>query len=499
MLYKNFRKVLALSLVLAALLTLGACARKDPFTKMSPKEQLIYLDTKGIKEMNTTSTAPTLSTSISADMDVRVGDGLLNLIKNNIGSTAPDLSFLKKISLGMDMDISNTMYQYALELGLNDQKIADAVLQMDMAGSIYWLGLPGLVDTYAKIDMEKLLGQTGGNIATPAIPNTTNISIDPAVIRELLLDYVTTALNGLNNVKSSQTTLELDGKKQKVTMLTTTISEENITSIALTVLKKAQTDTRIKTVLEELGKTLKDSGTPIQDLYKAFTDAVEDAIDELENTKDFKDDNYIVSKIYVNSERQVIGRQFSITDEGKNAGEISYMTVTQKDAFAVEAILHLPENASFKKIGFSGSGTIKNDAKSGTFHLVGDFGHGEKTLLEAVLTSDSTAKGKLVLEPTADLLNLITNGAGGYFDLSVELLWDTAKSSTTINLLMNDALFVGLDITAKTKDAATITPPANVTDCSNPMILQQWAQGINLQVVLERLSAAGLPALPPLS
>lgn len=505
--FKNMKKLLALFLALTMVFSLCVgCAPADEdgdgegsadYMSLSPKEHLVALESAWLSNLkpntNAGSGLPALGMELGAD--VRLGDGLKGMFASGTPG-AVILDQLSSVSIDYLMIMDGNMYQLGLGAGINGVELAAAEIIMDMANYVAWVSLPGLSDEDVKVNIGAIMESQGAGaagIVMPTMPNLSNLSIDPELVIGLIKDYYTLVLSGIEDVERDETSLKHSGVEQDAIELTATISEEDLAKIILSVLKKAKDDARIETFVDALagmvGDTMQDMGNvDLGDLYGQVQDAIESGIDYFENAT-FTDGNYVTFKVYTDKKNVVIGREVAVYSQNEKMGELKFASVSNGEEFAVE----LAFDAGQAGFAFSGDGDIKNGKRDGEFAISMSSAGQSVDLVKFEIEDVDDNSGKLKIEPTADLLNMILGGAG-YLDVALEVKWEGEK--TSFDVLMNDMLLVGLDVQAEIKENATVTAPNGITELDTLEEMEQWFQGIDIEKLMERLEDAGITDLP---
>ena len=500
----NIKKLLALLLALTMVFSLFVgCASTDEdgekggidYMALSPKEHLIALESAWLAELepNTNAGGGLAAMGVDLSADVRIGDGLKGMFASGTAA-AEILDQINSISVDYDVAMDGNMYQMVLGAGVNGVELAAAEIIMDMANYVAWVSLPGLSDEDVKIDIGAIVESQGGAGMMPAYPDLSQLSIDPELVIGLITDYYTLALSGIKDVERKETELKCNGVKQDAIELTATISEEDLAKIILNVLKKAKDDARIKTLvdalMEAMGDTLAATGAVVpENLYEQIVEGMEDLIDTMENAT-FTDGNYITFKVYTDKKDAVIGREVTVYTQSQKMAELKFANVSDGEDYAV----NLSFEADKTGVTFSGDGSIKNGKRDGEFTVSMTSAGQTMTFVNFELKDAGDNSGKLKIEPTADLLNMVLGGGAGYLDLALEIKWDEQKAS--FDVLMNDALLVGLDIQAEVKENVSVDAPTGLPEVDTLAKMEQWVNGIDIQKIMERLESAGITNLP---
>lgn len=524
--------ILAIAMVAALLLGCVACSKPeeevDPYANMSDTEYAQTLTLNSLEEAvdvltvgygayTDLSGVVTGDNGVKAELDLTLGDKAIDLIEQylfNSTDSGMDLSFLSNINLDMEVDSADDLAQLQLTLGLSDSKILAlcALLSQDTI----WVGAPELNDNYLEFDLEEL-GVPVASAQPEWMNKVQSIVPSDGKVNEILHRYLAMAVKEIESVERTNHTLELDGLKQDCTKLDIKIYEQDALDAAKAILTAAKDDQDIKkicddftTVYNELQKEnsdlLDEDATEI-DAYAEFTEAVEDALEELPEKAETE--SYIALTLYVDGKHNIIGSSVSIpalyeekTENGEsvdvNAAVSTFFytqyTVTEGDKFNY---LFEVKDAGLKIVG---SGTPDDDTTTGTYTIyVDDLAYLEVSLKNFKATDD-TISGTITLKPSEDILKSITGGTIPYLnidDVALEVNLDVTKNKENIEikLIGDDALIVGLALKSSIKESANIEKPTNTVGATGMEPIMNWLNETDFNAVIDNLTDAGVPAI----
>lgn len=531
---KNWKKLLALLMALAMVFSLAACNDTgnsgddgdEPNTSsMTPKELMLFVEKREAKAVvdvvteilrnaaNADTSEGIGNTNANLDMTIRPGQQMLNLLQSYIPKETLDISALQSIGLNTSMTMQSSMNRMALEVLINGKKLADADLIMDMATTSMWLGLPGLHDKYLEYSAGEQMDQIGSAVPVPGammdlVPVILEALPDAAKVEPLLNKYIGMILNGIEDVKRENKTLEMDGASQEAVVLTYTITEEQIVDIITNVLKAAKDDADLKAVIDDLGDALEgiaaEAGgvTEEMDLYPAFVDAVNEGIAYFESIEEFSKDNYLLITTSLDKQNEIIGRAFTMYSEGESAIELAFLSVANDRVRNVEFSFYMPATSA-GATGKNGVLLRGHDDLSGGKVTGGEYNvslitDGQAMKLVTFMMEESSDNGSVVLvEPTADLLRMLFGEQAAALDfvLRFEAKAQGDDASVTIDLLLNGELVIGLDLAISEGAPAQIVKPENTVNGLEESGMQTWIDGLNIEKLLENWKATGMPEI----
>lgn len=518
---KNWKKLLALFLALAMVFSLAACNETGNGgddghhgKELTPKEQMILVERdplcagisafmEGLGKVSADNIQMPGMTATEFSMDIRVGDTLIGLLEGAMGEGGMDLSALEKISMDVDMNVEGQLYQMLVGLAINDKKLADADVIMDMAAMTYWIGLPGLHEDYILFDLSSAMEGSGvsAGTATSMLPVLLEVMPDPEKLEPLLIKYVDVIFDNINNIEREYTTLELDGTKQDGVVLTYKLDEKTLADICLALMKTAKDDQELKAVIDELSEDLQALATEAggaadgMDLYPQFAAFLEEGIASIEETTEYGEGNYILLSTSLDKKNNVLGRSFKLYSDSKLNAEFSFLTVSDSQVSNLDMRFSFASSEEGKtEVLLQGHSDLKNGAVTGGSYALRTAIEGEKTDWVVFILEDcSESGGTFTIEPTAALLRTIFGADAGALDLALQFIVNGEMFTT--NLLLNDEVMVGIDITAKDSESAPIQKPSDPVDGLNDAAMQKWLEDLDLVKLLANWEAAGMPEL----
>lgn len=424
------------------------------------------------------------------NMTLTVGDTALDLFEQFVfGGPAPvDISFLKEINLDMDVGMNGQMEAIQLALGLKGQHIATANLLMNMADSVIYAALPELNDQWIKLeaggaDMPNVI--TGG-LSSPAMLAELAEALPSAETLTKVLDrYLNIALKELDNVEQSTTTLEVGGVKQECTLLTLKVYEADALALVKAVLNEAKDDAELKKIIEDVAKGVEDMvGEDIGagEAYADFKEGVEDLLAELNEVTETDTENPIQLDTYVDKNHNIIGMKLNMDSQGERYDVVYFYNLTEgeKTAFEFAVPSDVDDTDDFK---VSGTGTKAGGKTSGTYTVTMQ-GMDMVTVKIADLNEES---GTVTLTPSADLFPGEVTDMLGELSLQIKL----SGEGFELNILGDNEQLLGIAIKAVESDGPDMNVPSNAVDGTNSSAMEQWAEKLAMDKLMENLEKAG--------
>ena len=457
------------------------------------------------------------------DLEIRLGATGLALLQSVVPSEVIDLTGLQKIGLDSIVKMDGDLTQTLVTLSVNGKKLADLDMIADMATMTIWFGLPGLADKYLQMDAETL-GSVGN--AEEALPDNSidefeswstseqaGMAVAPVAILEMLPKvlpdadkleavlerYIEVVLKNITNVTKENTTLEIDGAKQEGIVLTYTITEKDIAKIILEVMKTAKNDGDLKDIVDELAKDLdtvaKEQGASFTtDLWASLESFLNNGIEYFGPIAEGQvvaenSGNKIVITTTLDNKNNVIGRSFAMYTNNQPDIEFSYLAVTE-GALTNFNLLALEYGQSMSH-GFAILGhqtKVGNVITEGAYEIHAIEDETGMKLLTVELANLTETSGTIIITPQDDLYRAIF---GATLDVEFALKLQLQGETLTTEVLADGEMVIGIDMTAKQVNGASIQKPTNIYDAAEGN-LASWLTEDVLNKLIENWNATGM-------
>lgn len=421
------------------------------------------------------------------DMTLTVGDTILDLLEEGMGEGA-DLSFLEKISLTVDTGMSGEATKIAMGIGLNSQTIVTVNMLMNMAENVMYMGIPELNETWIEFDLSQMMDPSSASMqeATAMIEQLMAVLPDGETIMNLLSRYVDIALAELTNVEQSTETLTVGGITQDCTALTLKIYETDAINMIKAVLTEAKDDSELKGILEDLAEVSgKLSGQEVdgEQFYGQFQEGIEGLLQQMdEELANAESTDYLQLVTYVDSKYNIAGIDFFALN-GNNT--LSCYNLIEGDKFAFEASFPDPFfGADESKI--VGSGKVSNGKTTGTYTWMLE----EYEFLVIEVKDLDEESGTVTLRPTEDMMDEL-GIALPFVELGLQI--KLSQEKLELNILSASTLLLGISVRVSESDGPSFGTPADTVDAMDSTQMQQWAENLDLDKLLDKLEAAGIP------
>ena len=472
---------------------------------------------EGIKDF-----AASYGESLGVQMDALKGsDGVLSLKLTDagrvmIGNLAQmDVSWMKNADMKVKVTIDEGVMAELLDVYLNDQKICSVECYMDAETSDLYLKIPEISDSYIKMNIEDAVEMAEENQEgseedytssymddldqVQNMVNSMNIALgmeeylpDAKAIEELLTTYTSILVDNVKEGATGTETVTVGDISQECTVFEGIISEKEILQALQDILTEARDDVNIKDILLKWGETEEDP----DEFYAAYQGAVDAILSSVETQTEVNDDDsYFFSKIWVDQDGAVAGRQLGLHhEEGTDDPLITYQMPKDGDKFAMKVEASYDSNG----ISLTGNGEIKDEMLSGEYVASVNGVEGIK-----IQVNDYDIKSMSEGELNASyVLSVLPDLAGESYDLlsayavTADLKSEGTSGDIALNLLSQGASLGELRLTAdvgegvEIPDFDTLENTCNILDEKEAT---EYMSTITLDAIMENLSAAGMP------
>ena len=454
-----------------------------------------------------------------ADLTFTLNDSGRSLL----GFLAPfDVSWLKDVSMDMDVSIKDSLQGASIKVLLNDSQVCTVEYYLDADSQMMYMRIPELSEKYFKIDMAQAVEEEtsameeqidgaiddvdtssfaegyakGFNVSLSLTSDFAELMPEASVVEELLNKYTTLIFDNIQDgAESAADTLTAEGISQECTVYEGQITEATAVKLATDVLSAVKDDKEIEGILETWEAKIPDSAG----LYDGFLSAVTGALSSLkEEYADYEasDDpsTAFLSRIWVAEDGSISGRQISLTEDGEETPILTWKMPKSGSDYGYS----LSISADEEDMELSGSGQIENDILNGTYQLSVDsvpYVSIAVSDYDTVAAKEGNFKGSYtvslvpseeddsmaMLQNFALLISADSEGTASDIDISV-----TSAGSSLGTLRMTSDLGKGVDI----PDLNTLK---DIYDVNNEDDMNEFASSLDLTAISENLKNAGMP------
>jgi hypothetical protein len=244
-------------------------------------------------------------TGSEATIQVKLDPSIAKLIK---------LDGLNTIKAAMTSMGKGFNTKSTVSVSCNDKELTTFDMYTTL-NNIYYFLVPDLSKAYLKLDYNKLLGIDSSAKMQNEIQNNIlsffNKPISEDSLNQLLKKYATVAISQVNNVKKSKnSSITVNGVKDKCTKLTAHISNATSLDIGSAILNTVKKDTKLKNIFASFGVKEKSYNSTIQEGLKGIAKERK-SLKAKEKSKDA-----MVMDVWVDSDGKIVGRSFKDKSDG---------------------------------------------------------------------------------------------------------------------------------------------------------------------------------------
>ena len=426
---------------------------------------------------------------------------LLNLL------TAMDFSWLDNIALSVNTAVNESSEGIDMNLQLNGSQILQLLEQVDFSNAEIYMKVPELLAGSNKVPMEITGDVTTADGTTQAVSpqeaqsllsdmlemDVTSFLPDAATMEELINRYKDIILAGMEDeTEASEQELVIEGVSESCTLYEGRIYEANFYNTAEEVLNTAREDEQLKAVVEKFGEV-----GQIPDIYAQFQSAIDSGLASLaeDAAEDAGAEVYFFSRLWLDAEGNVAGRQFGMSDDTTTIELFSWYSVQQEDKTALSVEFSDGE----QEFLLSGSGAVAADGSlDGNYRLTFD---GEPMLNIAVadyVESDTDFVGSYTLSLDSAMSDQETYTALGAYQLALNIKSSTADKDMImeLSLLQNEVSLGSLTLTAVYGENAEVPELGELEPVYDLNVEEDgaaFAEGLDWSPLLQKLMDAGMP------
>lgn len=431
------------------------------------------------------------NTAAEATIKLNVGDSAVKLLET---ITNYDLKWLQNLSFDTSVNSKDNVSRVLSALKIGDTSVIDLDYILDMNTNELLLGLPMLNSKYFSSPVSDDDSTQSINLLTDEeykklIPTEKELS-------SLLNKYSKLAIDNVQNVQKRTEVLRVNDMAQDVTVLEVAFDSYTAQNVSRQILLALRQDEQIKTYIYDTSNYLMGKGL-IDDAnqpYLEYQDTINEALEEVEYIS-FDADETIILVDYVNSKHEIIGRQIRM------GNEVLSTYYTLHDGTKTATLLNA------EGLSIVGNGTDRNGLISGTYNVNFD---GDDVVTVGITNFDTEAddlNGEFSFAPSIELVEEFKDDLEYNYDLDSSTIAALSivnpklvlnfensgkKSQTDVNLVLNDAVFLGFSITAKETKATNVTKPAANNVCSVDDS-DEWLETADFSKIINNLKTANVP------
>ena len=441
-----------------------------------------------------------------SNMTLKVEDTGRALIGALMGGT--DVSWLQSISLDSNISIKDGVEAIVSSVLLNDNKLCDFNVYMDLANMMEYIQIPELSDSYMKAPVSSDSEENSEeaqqflNTYMTTLSDLTSVLPDSKTLSTLLDRYGNIIIDSFEEGSSVEESVSVDGISEECTAYEGIISEKSAYTIVEKVLTTAKDDEEIKALFDQWS----DDASNEENQYKDFQNLITDALDDMNRDDEGSTENEAFSsKVWVNGDGKIVGRQFGITDGTDTTPVFTWKAPSEGE----DSALLLELAADDSSFTFTGSGKTADGLLNGDYIFAIDGTEAADINVENLETKPEKAgyyNGTLnVTFPVAEADAANTDGESeaasnplAGFGIVINLKSDASTDSSSMGLTVttSGAPIATLTISGGYGDGVDIpdlTSLDKTYDGSDDAAMTEYVANINWDTFLANIKAAGVP------
>lgn len=411
-----------------------------------------------------------------------------------------DFSWLQSISLDTNTSLQQGLEALTAAVLLNDSKLCDLNIYMDFAKMAEYIQIPDISEGYLVAPMESSdvsISDDSMKLYFNLLSDLSSVLPDKDTLSTLLERYGQLVISNMEDGASTDETVSVEGISEDCTVYEGQLSEASTVKMLKDIAKTAKDDKEIKSLFD----SWTEAGIATDDQYQEFQTAVDDLLSDFAD-EGADDSTLIYSRIWVNNEDNVVGREIGTVDGAETTPVFTWKAPSADGSSA----LLLEVQADGSSLTLTGSGTSSEGLLTGDYIFAMD---GTETMdihvadLETKPEKTGYYNGKFTLTfpavdtESTDSEDTTTNPLAG-LAVEVNLTSDITTETCQIDLTLttSGAALATLSISGgygegpETKDGDSLTPAYSVDDENDAV---EYMKTINWDTLAANATAAGVP------
>ena len=473
---------------------------KAAFAKMIEEFGADYA--KSLSEMDTEEVKG------NAEIKVSLEDGG----KAILGMLSPvDISWLADASISGNVSMSDKSMTEFMDVNVNGTKICTIEYYFDTENSEIYMRIPELSDDYIKMNMDQMT-QEAVEEADQELDSSFTTSLDLAdsmnsyfstlenlpeadLVTSILTRYTDIIFDNVADAENPGAQEAVAGDvSQELSVLEGHITQAEALPMLQQILDTAKSDEELKGLIETWTEAMNDPDYT----YETFLEAIEDMEKDLDTEADETDESGFILRAWVDSDGEVVGRQFLLNDDEQEEELFGYLCTADGDKRGFSMQL----GSEDEKVAIEGSGELNGDLLSGTYTIssgdadaaiidVADYD--TKAVQDGIWKGTYTISGAPVededgnsYDPFGGMQLIFT--ADGADEDSIDWNLAIAAGGATLGSVSLTGGNGGEALAAV--DVASLT---DVYDFSNDDEVEAYIASMNMDAITENLTSAGMP------
>lgn len=444
----------------------------------------------------------------NAEIKVSLEDGG----KAILGMLSPvDISWLADASISGNVSMSDKSMTEFMDVNVNGTKICTIEYYFDTENSEIYMRIPELSDGYIKMNMEQMT-QEAVEEADQELDSSFTTSLDLAdsmnsyfstlenlpeadLVTSILTRYTDIIFDNVADAENPGAQEAVAGDvSQELSVLEGHVTQAEALPMFQQILDTAKSDEELKGLIETWTEAMNDPDYT----YETFLEAIEDMEKDLDTEADETDESGFILRAWVDSDGEVVGRQFLLNDDEQEEELFGYLCTAdgEKRGFSMQL------GSGDDKVAIEGSGELNGDLLSGTYTI--SSGEADAAVIDVTdydtkAVQDGIWKGTYTISgaPVEDEdgnsydpfggMQLIFTADGADED-SIDWNLAIAAGGATLGSVSLTGGNGGEALAAV--DVASLT---DVYDFSNDDEVEAYTASMNMDAITENLTSAGMP------
>ena len=444
----------------------------------------------------------------NAEIRVSLEDGG----KAILGMLSPvDISWLADASISGNVSMSDKSMTEFMDVNVNGTKICTIEYYFDTENSEIYMRIPELSDGYIKMNMEQMT-QEAVEEADQELDSSFTTSLDLAdsmnsyfstlenlpeadLVTSILTRYTDIIFDNVADAENPGAQEAVAGDvSQVLSVLEGHVTQAEALPMFQQILDTAKSDEELKGLIETWTEAMNDPDYT----YETFLEAIEDMEKDLDTEADETDESGFILRAWVDSDGEVVGRQFLLNDDEQEEELFGYLCTAdgEKRGFSMQL------GSEDEKVAIEGSGELNGDLLSGTYTI--SSGEADAAVIDVTdydtkAVQDGIWKGTYTISgaPVEDEdgnsydpfggMQLIFTADGADED-SIDWNLAIAAGGATLGSVSLTGGNGGEALAAV--DVASLT---DVYDFSNDDEVEAYTASMNMDAITENLTSAGMP------
>lgn len=444
----------------------------------------------------------------NAEIKVSLEDGG----KAILGMLSPvDISWLADASISGNVSMSDKSMTEFMDVNVNGTKICTIEYYFDTENSEIYMRIPELSEGYIKMNMEQMT-QEAVEEADQELDSSFTTSVDLAdsmnsyfstlenlpeadLVTSILTRYTDIIFDNVADAENPGAQEAVAGDvSQELSVLEGHVTQAEALPMFQQILDTAKSDEELKGLIETWTEAMNDPDYT----YETFLEAIEDMEKDLDTEADETDESGFILRAWVDSDGEVVGRQFLLNDDEQEEELFGYLCTADGDKRGFSMQLGSGDD----KVAIEGSGELKGDLLSGTYTI--SSGEADAAVIDVTdydtkAVQDGIWKGTYTISgaPVEDEdgnsydpfggMQLIFTADGADED-SIDWNLAIAAGGATLGSVSLTGGNGGESLAAV--DVASLT---DVYDFSNDDEIEAYTASMNMDAITENLTSAGMP------